>query len=150
MSKRILTISFIYACTAIGWFILAGFMFARTETQDKKLRSDVGQLWGTKQTQQAPSIYGETATPNASKTERCFTWDSSNIEVDLKLEHRKKGLIWYSAYYVDFSGKYQISNKSDKPQEMTLDFVFPAKEAVYDDFYLIVGKVEVNDISLKS
>ena len=44
MGKRIFAISFIYACTALGWIILAGTTIMRTRSQDVKLRDAVGQL----------------------------------------------------------------------------------------------------------
>jgi hypothetical protein len=155
MMKRILAISFIYVCTAVGWIILAGATLVRTETQDEKLRDDVGQLWGTKQNQQAPSVYYYAAEPNvvkskSQKTAEYLALDASNIEVDLKLDHRKKGLLWYSTYQVTFSSEYRIMNYSGEPREVFLDFRFPAKGAVYDNFRFAVGGREIHDIGLKS
>jgi len=153
MGKRILVISFIYVCTALGWIILASTTLVRTRSQDTKLRDAVGQLWGTKQIQQAPIVYYNPARAGPTKTPETIerlALDASNIEVDLKLDHRKKGLLWYSTYHVEFSGKYQIKNNSDKPREMFLDFRFPAKGAVYDNFSFAVAGEEIQDIELKS
>ena len=155
MGKRILAISFIYVCTAVGWIILAGTTLVRTERQDEKLRDAVGQLWGTKQHQQAPSVYYYPAKLNGArgkgqKTVEYLALDASNIEVDLKLDHRKKGLLWYSTYQVIFSGEYRIINNSPEPREVFLDFGFPARGAVYDNFRFAVGGREIQDIALKS
>ncbi|MHC4460719.1 MAG: inner membrane CreD family protein [Planctomycetota bacterium] len=151
MGKRILVISFIYACTALGWIILASTTIVRTRSQDEKLRDAVGQLWGTKQIQQAPMVcYNPAGAGQTQETMERLALDASNIEVDLKLDHRKKGLLWYSTYHVKFSGKYQIKNNSDKPREMFLDFRFPAKGAVYDNFSFAVAGEEIQDIELKS
>lgn len=155
MGKRIFAISFIYVCTSLGWIILAGTTIMRTGRQDEKLRDAVGQLWGTKQTQQAPLVYYNPASAGRtrSKTKSTMEYlalDASNIEVDLKLVHRKKGLLWYSTYRVAFSGEYQIKNNFDEPREMLLDFRFPAKGAVYDNFHFVVGGQEIQDIELKS
>jgi hypothetical protein len=35
------------------------------------------------------------------------------------LEHRQKGLLWYSTYKVDFSGSYGFRNLSDKEETWT-------------------------------
>jgi len=155
MGKHILAISFIYVCTAVGWIILAGTTLVRTERQDEKLRDAVGQLWGTKQDQQAPSVYYYPAKLNGprskgQKTVEYLALDASNIEVDLKLDHRKKGLLWYSTYHVIFSGEYRIINNSPEPCEVFLDFGFPARGAVYDNFRFAVGGREIQDIELKS
>jgi hypothetical protein len=145
MSKRILAISFIYGCTAIGWFILAGTMVIRTDTQDIKLRDSVSQLWGSIQTQKAPLVYYKTRGPK-----EYIALDASNIEVDLKLDHRKKGLLWYSTYRVVFLGEYRVVNNSAEPQEMFVDFSFPAKGTVYDNFHFAVGGQEIRNIELES
>jgi len=153
MAKRILVISFIYVCTVAGWIILAGTMFVRTEIQDEKLRDAVGQLWGTKQIQRAPSVYYKSTTEAKRRTQEVTEYlalDASNIEVDLKLDHRKKGLLWYSTYKVKFLGKYRIINSSGEPQEISFDFPFPAKGGIYDNLHFAVGGQEIEDIELKS
>lgn len=154
MIKRIFALSFIFACTAFGWIILAGTMILRTDYQDEKLRTAVGQLWGNKLTQQAPLAYykseGATRKDKGQSTLQNLALYASNIEVDLKLEHRKKGLLWYSTYRVGFSGKYQIINSLDEPKEISLAFTLPSKEAVYDNFKFVVAGSEIQDIELTS
>ena len=46
MIRRLLAIAFIYACTAIAWWILAGVTSSRTHHADQGLRHRVEQLWG--------------------------------------------------------------------------------------------------------
>ncbi len=152
MSKRILAITFIYVCSALAWMILAGTMKLRTDRQDRKLRDAVAQLWGAKQTQQAPSIYCKSSGTNGKKGKgetQYLPLEASDITVGLKLEHRKKGLLWYSTYRVAFSGKYQVINNSDNPREIFLNFEFPTKGAVYDKFRFTVGGEEIRDIELQ-
>jgi inner membrane protein involved in colicin E2 resistance len=154
MSKRILAIIVIYACTAVGWIILAGAMVVRTETQDGKLRGAVRQLWGSEQTQKAPSAYYEPTKTDervrAKEAREYIALEASDVRVDVKLDHRKKGLLWYSTYGVDFSGEYRVKNNSGEGREMVVTFAFPAEGAVYDDFSFIVGKREAEDIELES
>ena len=152
MRKHISAITFIYLCTALGWMILAGTIVARTETWDKKLRSNVSQLWGTVQTQQAPSVYCKSkgARERNPQAKEQLALDASNIEVDLKLDHRKKGLLWYSTYQVEFTGKYKVVNDSAQSKEVFLDFKFPTKGAVYDNFRFVVGGQEIKNIKLNS
>lgn len=150
MFKRILVISFIYVCTALGWFILAGATIVRTESQDVRLRQAVGQLWGTKQIQQAPSVCCKPSAVESIDKSHTIPLDSSDIKVDLKLEHRKKGLLWYSTYNVVFSGRYEIVNSSEKDRNITFDFKFPVQRAVYDDFRFLVGGREIQDVQISS
>lgn len=153
MGKRILAITFIYVCSAIGWIILAGTMKVRTDSQDRKLRDAVAQLWGAKQTQLAPLVYckSDGTSGNSSKeTLQYLPLDASDITVDLQLEHRKKGLLWYSTYRVAFSGKYRVINNSDNPREIFVNFEFPTKGAVYDKFRFAIGGEEIQDVELQS
>ena len=150
MFKRILAISFIYVCTVVGWIILAGSMMLRTETQDDRLRDAVGELWGTRQIQQAPSVYYKPTAGKPLETVKSGALDASDIEVKLELDHRKKGLLWYSTYRVAFNGKYRIVNSLDEPVEMVLNFKLPSERAVYDNFQFVVGGQEIQDVELKS
>ncbi len=153
MSKRILAITFIYVCSAVAWMILAGTMKLRTDRQDRKLRDAVAQLWGAKQTQLAPSVYCKSASTSGNRSNQGLQYhplEASDIKVDLKLEHRKKGLLWYSTYCVAFSGKYQVINNSDNPKEIFLNFKLPTKGGGYDKFRFAVGGKEVQDIELQS
>jgi hypothetical protein len=58
--------------------------------------------------------------------------------VGINLEHRQKGLLWYSTYKVAFSGLYSFRNPSTKPQSVTFVFHFPAAKAIYDDLAVAV------------
>jgi len=153
MFKRVLAISFIYVCTVAGWMILAGTLLVRTEALDGRLRDAVEQLWGTAHTQTPPQVYLKSSasrTDNEQGYRETVALDSSDITVDLKLEHRRKGLLWYSTYHVQFAGVYTVVNHSPQAQEMVVDFKFPAEQAIYDNFRFAVGGQEVSEVELKS
>lgn len=163
MILRIAAIVFIFICMSVAWFILGGTVSIRTSTQDSKLKDAVGQLWGTVQRQKAPLTYYETTREvpvrtvegNRTVTEtRAETkahpvpLEASNIGVDLSLEHRRKGLLWYSTYRVKFSGDYRIANPTEQPREILVRFIFPTQGAVYDEFKFSVGDRELRDIRI--
>ena len=154
MVKRLLAITFIYICTTVGWFILAGTVLIRTETFDTKLRGEVSKLWGAEQIQNAPAVYlkstGKHKDGEEFRHDEYIPLEASDINVDIDLEHRKKGLQWYSTYRVDFSGKYRIKNDSIEPREMLVSFTLPAKGAVYDNFRFLVGNKQIENIGLQS
>jgi hypothetical protein len=143
MAKRIAVIIVIYCCTAAGWLVLAGSMLARTHMQDQKLRSQVGQLWGAEQKQTAPLLYYETTTAPDHVDRNVVPLDASDVKVDLKLDYRQKGLLWYSTYRIGFRGTYRISNPTEEPRRMLFAFTFPSQAAVYDNFRLLVGGQDV-------
>lgn len=145
MTKRIAAITFIFICTSIGWAILSITVLARTETQDSKLRDSVSKLWGSRHFQTAPGLSSNH--PVTSKTVDRLPLEASDINVSLSLEHRKKGLLWYSTYKVNFSGKYSIANNSDKPATLYFDFALPAESAVYDNFKFSIAGSELKEIA---
>jgi len=145
MSKRIAAIAFIFICTAIAWAVLSMTILARTETQDMKLRDAVGKLWGTSHTQQAPRLFTKYPQTSAA-TSDMLPLNASNVNVDLALEYRKKGLFWYSIYRVKFAGKYLIINSSKKASQIYFDFPLPAHGAIYDNFRFSIAGEELKDV----
>jgi inner membrane protein involved in colicin E2 resistance len=140
-------------------------MKARTTTQDSKLKSMVGQLWGAPQVQTAPQFYYQTKKEHVIKTikdgqtttdvqtdvtNHPLLLDSSNLQVHLNLEHRKKGLLWYSTYRVQFSSLYTFSNPTDEPHEIFVRFELPSKDAVYDNFRFVFGGKDSRAIEIQS
>lgn len=165
MLLRIIAIGFIFFCTALAWTILGSTVSLRTHEQDAKLKAAVGQLWGTVQQQQAPSVYYQTTqatkvetTKGDSKVTEMRTvtinhplsLEASNVLVDLKLEYRRKGLLWYSTYKVKFSGTYRVANATEVPRDAFINFTFPTQGAVYDNFGFSVGGEKVKDIQILS
>jgi hypothetical protein len=58
--------------------------------------------------------------------------------VALDLEHRQKGLLWYSTYRVAFAGLYGFRNTSDKEEAVDFTLKFPTAQAMYDDLTFMV------------
>ena len=148
MIKRLFAIGFIFCCVSVAWFVLAGATSTRTNSADSSLKSRVAQLWGAPQTQLPPSIVAwEMATKKVESLEDGkkiiktveekltdkLTLDSSDIKVALKLDHRQKGLLWYSTYGVDFAATYAVTNTAKVARNIEIALPFPAKRAVFDD-----------------
>ncbi len=160
MVQRIAAIGFIFLSISVGWLILGQTIHLRTMRQDDKLKDAVGQLWGTAQTQQTPKIYRldrvtriETSSEGesiarAANEKRFLSLASSRIEVDLSLEHRRKGLLWYSTYQVTFAATYTLSNPTDQSLTLYFDLELPANRAVYDDFTLSVDSRRISDVPI--
>ncbi len=136
MAKRIAALAAIYFCIAVAWRILGETVTHRTNAQDERLKSAVGQLWGNAQRQPAPRVYYQTVKLNKIQTTRDsargpvtvsetktnttdhpLLIDASDLDVNLNLEHRKKGLLWYSTYRVRFAARYRVVNYTSEPRE---------------------------------
>ncbi len=151
MLKKVLAIALIFICTSIAWMILGGTLFARTYMADSSLKNRVQRIWGEPQVQTAPKlsytiertrveksqVNGETLTRTVKFAEpHSLPLVGSDIKVGLGLEHRQKGLLWYSTYTVKFSGAYQFHNDSGQDRALTLSFPFPSQSSIYDGFVI--------------
>lgn len=165
MLVRMAAIVFIFVCTSVAWAILGTTVTTRTATQDNNLKSAVGQLWGTPQHQLAPQLHYETVAEhkvsgvengklttvvNREVLKHPLLLDGSDLNVNLQLEHRQKGLLWYSTYRVQFNGKYRVTNYTDAERDLVFTFALPTKESVYDNFRLAVGAREVGNLQFNA
>lgn len=156
MFKRITAIVFIFVCASVAWAILGGTIFSRTYDSNDRASGQVESLWGTAQNQTPPrASFVQVNTRNEEtlengkkivrkveeKVEVPLLLDSSRIDVALDLEHRQKGLLWYSTYRVNYGGTYTFHNASDKEQLVTFTLTFPASQALYDDLVFNVDDV---------
>jgi inner membrane protein involved in colicin E2 resistance len=153
MTKRIIAIAFIFICTSVAWGILGGTVFSRTYDSGSVSSNKVASLWGAEQNQGPPSASFTTkvskkveAQENGKKIVKTvdeenvtpLSLESSNINVDLNLGHRQKGLLWYSTYKVAFAGAYTFRNTSDKEQTIDFKLQFPTAQAIYDNLSFVV------------
>ena len=143
---RLIGIIFIFVCTTIAWGILGASIMVRTDSGYTLLNRQVEDLWGSEHYQKAPTVTLKTIQKDGDKEKEVITpieLESSNIRVDLQLEHRRKGLLWYSTYDVDFDAAYTFRNPLDQRAEATVIFFFPASATIYDAFEFRVDDVEI-------
>src|SRR5262249_1698254 len=123
MFKRIAAICFIFICATVAWMILGATIVSRTDSSGERLRGRVQSVWGVPQIQAAssaeyrvPVVYKETIEEKGLKRieertrmeTRVLHPTASDLEVSINLEHRQKGLLWYSTYKVSFRGDYEF------------------------------------------
>jgi inner membrane protein involved in colicin E2 resistance len=157
MLKRIVAIAFIFVCASAAWMVLGATVFSRTYDSDQELEGEVASLWGTRQSQSPPAAVAEYTEPKTTETvingkKRSFTekvavtqalpLESSRVDVSLGLEHRQKGLLWYSTYKVGFDGTYVFRNATAQ-ERVTFTLKFPAERAIYDDLVFTINGTPV-------
>jgi hypothetical protein len=158
MLKRIAAIVFIFGCTAVAWVILGASIFERTNSADKNLRGQVESIWGAPHTQAAPIAKGAElvtkvveATEDGKRVTReatlreewPFVLEQTRARVVLGLNHRQKGLLWYSTYRVEFYGDYTFRNPTSRNLETVFEWKLPAAQAIYDDLVVLVDGAPV-------
>lgn len=166
MGRTIRALAFIFICTSLAWVILGSVTSLRTYDQDTKLREAVGKLWGTSQKQRAPEarvfrvlperkvevvVDGKrTVETKADTLREPVELAGSDINVDLMLEHRKKGLLWYSAYKVGFEANYILTNDTDEPYDYVFYYFFPTSEGIYENFRFTIDDAVVENLLPKA
>ncbi len=156
MIARLIAIGFIFICTSVAWFVLAGATSTRTYFADKGLRQQVESVWGAPQAQQPPSVTWTERVPRKvesvedgkkvvkvveHRVTHAIPLQASAIEAALRLDHRQKGLLWYATYAVHFAASYTIVNTTPAARELEIALPFPANNAVFDDLqFELVGK----------
>lgn len=153
MTRKIIAIVFIFICASVAWAILGATIFARTYDSGSVSSNRIASTWGAQQNQAPPTASFSTPIPkqqdvveNGKTIKKTWTEDqiteipleSTKIDVDLDLEHRQKGLLWYSTYKVRFAGVYGFRNPSDKEQTVVFKLQFPTTQAIYDNLTFTV------------
>ncbi|HEY1374032.1 MAG TPA: inner membrane CreD family protein [Candidatus Binatia bacterium] len=152
MMTHIRALVFIFFCTAVAWVILGVTIFQRTYSHDSAQKEQVTSIWGAAHEQKPPSAsttkvtYSQESSVEAGKTVvrtvkdetiTAIPLEASHIDVDLDLEHRQKGLLWYSTYKVGFASEYTFRNTTAEDL-VTFTFYFPTTQAIYDDLVFTV------------
>ena len=155
MLRQILALTFIFVCTSIAWVILGATIFSRTYGSNEQLQGHVASTWGTAQQQSPPSasytvleVENSTTVQNGKVVihkqngQRRYPLpvEASRIHVNVQLNPRQKGLLWYSTYAVGFAGDYVFRNNTTQAQAVDFRLKFPAQKAIYDDLQMRVNE----------
>jgi inner membrane protein involved in colicin E2 resistance len=152
--RQTLALAFIFVCTTIAWVILGSTIFSRTYGSNQQLQGHVASTWGTAQEQSPPSAaYTVTDTTSSTTVENGklivhndkvqrqvpLALEASRIHVNLHLDPRQKGLLWYSTYAVEFGGDYSFRNNTSEAQTVAFRLKFPAQKALYDNLQMKIN-----------
>jgi hypothetical protein len=132
MPSRLVAIALIFIGASVAWLILGATLVQRTQDSDSSQRSRLSAQWGSSQTQQAPIVVTDTrnATP--------LPFQSSRIDVQLNMEQRRKGLLWYNLYDIQFFGRYVVRNSSTS-KHVVLQFPLPSQGGSYVNLTYRIG-----------
>lgn len=167
---RLVALFFVLLFASAAWLILAGVMDHRATAQQNDLYGDVSDLWGAAQNQAAPTLtfrYVTTEpreeplmTPAGQpvrdlKGQPVTRWvsvetehslavplSSTTLDVRLKLDQRRKGLMWFSLYDVVFQGDWTYTHARPEAGLVDIRIAFPNEAGVYDDFHLFINEAE--------
>lgn len=113
----------------------------RQGDRDKRQRGAVGR--GRAKRDDEPEQRSFEVTEERHTAELALT--GSDVRVDLDVEHRKKGLLWFPTYAVDFGAEYLVENVFDQAVTVQMAFPFPSHDAVYDNMKVAAaGRDDLN------
>jgi hypothetical protein len=170
--RRLAAIALIFFGASVAWTVLGSSVLARTGQFDSRLEREVQLLWGGPHRQVAPNAWvhrpgvdietvetreadGRVVHKKVSKAvfrSAPAALESTHATVDLDLEHRRKGLLWFATYGVAFKGTYTFRNPDSEPRAVHVRFPLPAQNALFDDFaFSVDGKTvsPASDVSKK-
>jgi hypothetical protein len=155
--KYFIAVAFVWLGCSLAWVVLASTLLYRSGEMSSELTNEVDRLWGPPLVQTPPTVsYQEPK----KVTEKIVTTDAqgksveqqveraldqtlplpavrSEIRVKLDLEHRRKGLLWFPTYGIDFDGSYEFKNDTAVPRSVTTLFPLETGNSVYDGFRAI-------------
>lgn len=94
----------------------------RASFADGELRHDVMDRWGAPIDQAAPSVRAVASGTVFSELE-ALPLDSQEVEVDARMNYRKRGLVYFSGFEFTFRGQYTLRNRRE--HDIDIVFVFP-------------------------
>lgn len=131
-TKRFLAVVFILICTTVAWIVLGASVAYRSLESSSGMARSISTGWGPPMTQQSPAVYYQS--PGAPGGRRHIQPTQSRVDVRLQYEPKKRGLVWYRTYGVDFRATYTITNPTPISQTMYVRFELPGEQASYTDF----------------
>jgi len=163
-------IALIFLGTSVSWTVLGSSLVARSGEFDGRLGREVQLLWGGPHRQIAPDAWilrpgvdthVEETTDQGGRVVRKevskavlrpvpVILESTRATVDLELQHRRKGLLWYATYTVTFKGTFKFRNPDAEVRELRVHLPLPAENALFDDFVFAVDgrtAVPAGDVS---
>jgi len=102
---RFMAIVAIFAAVSVGWLVLAGVTSERTDRMDESLSAEMADLWGPPVLAQPAPRWVPEGWKDGDKT-GVVVPSSSRITAAFTYEPRRKGLLWYGSYMVDFAARY--------------------------------------------
>jgi hypothetical protein len=136
---RLFAIFLIFCLATVAWMVLGTSVVVRTQDMGGELKGDVSGLWGTPQSQQAPTFL----IGGKGSSVRQLDLTKSRISADFESTPRQKGLLWYATYQVDFRGAYTVSNPATVPVSTAMRLVFPDSSGAYDGFAVSVDGKDI-------
>jgi hypothetical protein len=151
---RLIQIAGVWLGCALAWLILGSTLMSRSGGFSDELTPEVYRLWGPPLEQHPPTaqfteiqnhremttvvdtqgISHQSTVEKEDRIEVPIPIAGSKIQAQLQIEYRRKGLLWFSTYGVDFSGDYTFVNRSGAARDVSVFFPIDKQNVGLDGF----------------
>jgi len=153
MLKHLVAITLIFCGASLAWMILGATLAARTADSDTNQQQRLTTQWGSSQIQVAPRVSAQFVLDTYDTRHKAFERSykevvvpirGSRINVNLDLEQRRKGLLWYNLYDVRFLAHYRVRNDTSNAH-LAVRFLLPDAGANYADLIFRIGGRQIDN-----
>ncbi len=154
--KRLIAVGLIFLGTLVGWMILGAATTARTDSSYHTLKGEVASLYGGDLIFRTPLCYRkvealEKVWENGVEVEKAYLEPvfrevlESDVSIDVSLDRRKRGNLWFPTFKARFRGEYLF--QADDPEEAWyLYSVLESTDSIYSNIVLSVNGVNMEDL----
>jgi len=155
--KKIIAIVMIFIFTVVAWMILGASNLARTDKSFSSLKGQVANLYGSRLNIESPRCYTKTAklreetVNNVTRTVEYFEYQNhelikSDIVINVYLDQRKKGNLWFPTFKARFEGKYTFLIEQEDHNDIYLFSTLGSANSIYNNLYLNINNKDIDNI----
>ena len=167
--QKIAALIVIFVGASIAWMILGSANLIRTDESSSSLKSTMHDMYGDELTIAAPTLFKrmpkldgdvilknnnddeddedvETVINTNNLLEEYSDLKTSDIKIDVKLDRRKKGYLWFPTFKAHFSAKYTfIIENFNQNHSYYVSTIFSSSDNIYNNVKVRVNGEEVKD-----
>ena len=155
--KKIVAIVLIFVITSIAWMILGAANSSRTDTSFSSLKSQVTNLYGSRLNIISPKCYTkitkyrEEFSNNKKTLVEYYEYQyheliKSDVRINVYLDRRKKGNLWFPTFKAHFEGKYTFLADTPNKNNICLYSTLNSSDSIYNNLYLNINNKDVANV----
>jgi hypothetical protein len=151
--KKLIGLVMIFIVMSIAWMILGVSNLTRTNDAFSSLRTKITNMYGDELQIASPQCYIDHIEPRGStyKAQREYKIEvpltHSEVALDVQLEQRKKGNLWFPTYTARYHGSYDFALRDDQWNKvLKLQAPLKSQNSIYDQISVTINGVEQTNI----
>ena len=156
-AKKIVIIVLIFVITSIAWMILGASNSSRTSSSFSSLKSQVANLYGNRLNIASPKCYTkitqyrEETKDNVKRMVEYYEYQyhelvKSDVVINVYLDQRKKGNLWFPTFKAHFEGKYTFLVDAPNKNNIYLYSTLNSSDSIYNNLYLNINNKDVANV----